>query len=146
MEISTFEKENSESSYLALYQAYTIRLHLKGPSWPIHTPPYHFFCVINMSALSSDQPVVPTLLPFLPCQPSCMEESLINVIKPRRSLSNAARNVSFPGITIGKHVVVNIMTFFNSVYFCLIIFLVLPCLSGTTSLFWFYISYFYVLS
>lgn len=79
---------------LALHQAYTIHLHSKGPSWPIHTPPIIFFSVLStchLPLLISQQclPSSPICnvyrwapLPFLPCQPSCMEEALINISKP----------------------------------------------------------------
>lgn len=63
-------KKNSESSMnLALHQAYTIHLHSKGPSWPIHTPPIIFSCVINMSTPSADQAAMPAVIIHLLCLP-----------------------------------------------------------------------------
>lgn len=93
------KKEHSESSVnLALHQAYAIHLHSKGPSWPTRTPPIIFsmLSTCQLSPLISQRclPSSPicyvhrwALLPFLPCQPSCMEEAPINISKPTSLLS-----------------------------------------------------------
>lgn len=97
-----------------------------------HSTLSFFFCVINMSALCSDQPVVPAIIPsllhFCPFSHASLHawKIIINIIKPHCSLSNTARNVSFPGIAIEKHLVVNIITFFSSGYSYLIISLCFP--------------------